>query len=32
EYEFWQGRTGRLHDRFIYRKTATGWHIDRLQP
>lgn len=32
EYEFWQGRTGRLHDRFVYKQKPTGWHIDRLQP
>ncbi len=31
-YEFWQGRVGRLHDRFRYIKTADGWQIDRLQP
>lgn len=32
EYEFWQGRVGRLHDRFRYQPTANGWQIDRLQP
>ena len=31
-YEFWQGRVGRLHDRFRYMKSADGWQIDRLQP
>lgn len=31
-YEFWQGREGRLHDRFSYRRVSNGWHIDRLQP
>jgi pyridoxamine 5'-phosphate oxidase len=30
--EFWQGRAGRLHDRFSYRKTADGWSVTRLQP
>ncbi|MGE0621314.1 MAG: pyridoxamine 5'-phosphate oxidase [Pseudomonadales bacterium] len=30
--EFWQGREGRLHDRFLYTRTAAGWRIDRLQP
>ena len=33
EYEFWQGRLGRLHDRFRYRTGDVGkWHIERLQP
>jgi len=32
-FEFWQGRPGRLHDRFIYSKdTETGWRISRLAP
>lgn len=31
--EFWQGRTGRLHDRFRYTRTLDGmWQIDRLEP
>ncbi len=31
--EFWQGGEHRLHDRFVYRQTATGdWDIERLQP
>ena len=32
EYEFWQGRIGRLHDRFRYRWQGDGWRIERLQP
>ena len=33
EYEFWQGRDGRLHDRFVFRKgRSTGWAVARLQP
>ncbi|MGL4859585.1 MAG: pyridoxamine 5'-phosphate oxidase [Enterobacteriaceae bacterium] len=30
--EFWQGREHRLHDRFLYQRTETGWQIDRLAP
>ncbi len=30
--EFWQGGANRLHDRFEYTKTDTGWAIKRLQP
>ncbi|MCU1371283.1 MAG: pdxH [Ilumatobacteraceae bacterium] len=30
--EFWQGQPDRLHDRFEYRRTPTGWTIDRLSP
>ncbi|EAT12241.1 pyridoxamine 5'-phosphate oxidase [Bermanella marisrubri] len=30
--EFWQGRVNRLHDRFLYRKTDSGWNVERLQP
>ncbi|QYJ73767.1 MULTISPECIES: pyridoxamine 5'-phosphate oxidase [Shewanella] len=30
--EFWQGGEHRLHDRFIYEKTAAGWDIERLAP
>lgn len=33
EYEFWQGREGRLHDRFRYVRAADGaWTVQRLQP
>ena len=31
-WEFWQGRQNRLHDRFLYSKSATGWDVERLQP
>lgn len=31
--EFWQGRTSRLHDRFLYTRLSDGsWQIDRLSP
>ncbi|MBE8190096.1 MAG: pyridoxamine 5'-phosphate oxidase [Candidatus Thioglobus sp.] len=30
--EFWQGRENRLHDRFVYKKTANNWEIQRLAP
>jgi len=33
EFEFWQGRTNRLHDRFLYRQhDDTAWKISRLSP
>ena len=33
EYEFWQGREGRLHDRFVFaRSSSGGWDVRRLQP
>ena len=32
-FEFWQGRTDRLHDRFLYRlRDAKDWIIERLSP
>lgn len=31
-FEFWQEGDSRLHDRFAYSKTATGWTIQRLYP
>lgn len=30
--EFWQGRPNRLHDRFQYLKTESGWQVFRLSP
>ena len=30
--EFWKGRRSRLHDRFHYARTPTGWRIERLAP
>jgi pyridoxamine 5'-phosphate oxidase len=32
EFEFWQGRENRLHDRICYRKNDSGWEIVRLSP
>jgi pyridoxamine 5'-phosphate oxidase len=30
--EFWQGGQYRLHDRFLYSRTGSGWTISRLAP
>ncbi len=30
--EFWQGRPHRMHDRLCYRRSATGWILERLAP
>ncbi len=30
--EFWKSRIGRLHDRILYQRDATGWSITRLAP
>ncbi|MFY8149138.1 MAG: pyridoxamine 5'-phosphate oxidase [Prochlorococcaceae cyanobacterium] len=32
EFEFWQGRENRLHDRFRYRRSGEEWRIERLAP
>ncbi len=31
-FEFWQGRLGRLHDRFCYKKMNDSWGITRISP
>jgi pyridoxamine 5'-phosphate oxidase len=30
--EFWQGRTGRLHDRLRFRRAGEAWVAERLAP
>ncbi|ACX96969.1 pyridoxamine 5'-phosphate oxidase [Halothiobacillus neapolitanus] len=32
EWEFWQGRRSRLHDRFVYTPEGEGWQVQRLMP
>ena len=32
EFEFWQGRESRLHDRINYRRKRDSWEIVRLSP
>lgn len=32
QIEFWQGGEHRLHDRFMYKQSETGWQIERLCP
>lgn len=32
EVEFWQGRSGRLHDRLLYRRDGARWTRSRLSP
>ncbi len=31
-FEFWQGRTGRLHDRIVYEIESDRWALSRLAP
>ncbi len=31
-FEFWQGRTERLHDRLQYLRSGDAWQVQRLQP
>jgi pyridoxamine 5'-phosphate oxidase len=30
--EFWQGRSGRMHDRLRYVRVDDGWRTERLAP
>lgn len=32
EWEFWQGRPNRMHDRFRYLREGDGWQVERLMP
>ncbi|SMB95076.1 pyridoxamine 5'-phosphate oxidase [Deinococcus hopiensis] len=32
EWEFWQGRRNRMHDRFRYTREGEGWRTERLMP
>jgi pyridoxamine 5'-phosphate oxidase len=32
QWEFWQHRLDRLHDRFRYRPGDEGWIVERLAP
>lgn len=31
-FEFWQGRSSRLHDRFLFTRQNQMWHCERLAP
>ena len=31
-FEFWQGKSNRLHDRLVYKSTSSSWKITRLAP
>ena len=30
--EFWLGQDARLHDRYSYRRSSSGWDVERLSP
>ncbi len=32
QWEFWQGRPSRLHDRLVYSLGKDGWNLERLNP
>lgn len=32
DFEFWQGRPSRLHDRMIYKRVEEEWKLERLYP
>lgn len=32
EWEFWQGRRNRMHDRFRYARAGEEWRVERLMP
>ncbi len=32
EFEFWHGRTYRMHDRLRYLREGAGWRVERLSP
>jgi pyridoxamine 5'-phosphate oxidase len=32
QWEFWQGRPSRLHDRLVYSQVNDGWNLERLNP
>jgi len=31
-FEFWQGRSGRVHDRLVFKPSTNSWSITRLSP
>ena len=32
EFEFWQGQSGRLHDRVLAQRNVDGWNAIHIQP